>query len=86
LRILAYLIHTFLDPLGILPGIIAGLPARKLWQAGWGGAAAGAIVTAAAAYFHHSHILLRSIVTAAIVSAAWGMVTLWLRRWLKLWV
>jgi hypothetical protein len=85
MRVLFWLIHTFLDPVGIIVGILAGLPARRLWQAGWGGAAAGAIVAAAVAWFQHSHPQLRPTVTAAIVSGAWGAVAFWLRRWLRLW-
>lgn len=85
LRILAYLIRTFLDPLGIVPGIVAGLPARRSWQAGWGGAAAGALVAVAMVYFHHSRLQLRPAITAAIVSGAWGLVVFWIRRWLRLW-
>lgn len=84
MRILAYLIHTFLDPFGIVPGILAGVLARRAWQAGWGGAGAGAIVTAAIAHLHGSQIQLRPMVTAAIVSGVWGLATFWLRRWLRI--
>jgi hypothetical protein len=82
-RILAYLIQTFLDPLGVVLGLVTGALARRAWQAGWGGALVGAVAILVKAHLDQSAIQLRPAVTGAIVSAAWALLAFWLRRWLR---
>jgi hypothetical protein len=82
LRLLALLIHTFLNPLEIVPGILVGLFARRMWQAASGGAIIGAAAILVTEHLHQSPLQLRPAVTGAIVCGAWASLAFWLRRWL----
>ncbi|HEY3776453.1 MAG TPA: hypothetical protein VGL35_00170 [Rhizomicrobium sp.] len=83
MRILAWLIHGFFDPMGIVLGLAAGLVVRRRWHAALGGAALGALATTVVARYHHAPMEMRPTVTAAIVSGGWGFVAFLLRRWLS---
>lgn len=82
MRIIAWLIHTFLDPLGMGLGVVFGLITRRIWQAAVVGALLGAAAALIAGYLHQMPVEERPIVTGAIVCGTWAWLAFWLRRWL----